>query len=96
MMFILVSYAYLLPPDCGAAQPVIDRFAEAVIRHGHNGDGARAFVIERAKITEKIGGGFTEIALGGQIHDRGGGAYSRHRNGTERQQRLTGLDVIDV
>src|ERR1700760_1247588 len=44
--------------DRGAAQPVVDRFAEAVVRHRHHGDAARALAVEAAKIAEKIGGGF--------------------------------------
>ena len=71
-MFIgLVSFFVffvILPADRGAAQPVVDGLAEAVMRHRHDGDGARASGVERAKIAEKIGGGLGEIAARGQIH----------------------------
>src|SRR5450759_856223 len=95
-IFILVSCVYSLPPHRGAAQPVIDRFAEPVMRHRHDGDGARAAGVERAKITEKIGGGLIEIAARGQIHHYGCCVNSRYRSGTERQQRLAGLDVVGI
>src|SRR3979490_2511279 len=74
-IFIFVTYvflgrAFLVPLDCGAAQPVIDRFAEPVIRHRHHRDRVGAPGVEDAKITEKVGGGFLEIAARGQIHHR--------------------------
>src|SRR5882757_5783166 len=72
-MFIFVSWVYLFPPHGGAAQPVVDGLAEPVMRNRHHCDGARAFRIERAKIAEKIGGGFIEIAARGQVHHRGSG-----------------------
>jgi len=34
------------------------------MRHRHHRDGARALLVERAKITEKIGRGLVEIARG--------------------------------
>ena len=46
----------------GAAQPVVDRLAEPVMRHRHDGDGARASGVEGAKIAEKVGGGLIQIA----------------------------------
>src|ERR1700674_3205559 len=58
----LASCASLAPPHRGATQPVVDRLAKPVMRHRHDRDGARALGIERTKITEKIGGGFREIA----------------------------------
>ena len=64
----LVSYVILFPPHRGAAQPVVDGLAEAMMRHRHHRNGARAPGIERAKIAEKIGGGLSEIAAHGQIH----------------------------
>src|SRR6202035_3928451 len=67
------------PLHRGAAQPVVDRFAEAVMRHRHDGDGARAAQVERAKIAEKIGGGLIEIAARGQIHHRNGRVNPRYR-----------------
>src|ERR1700694_5616741 len=69
-IFILVS-CILFPPHRGAAQPVVDRFAETVMRHRHDRDGARRPGVEDAKIAEKIGGGLIEIAARGQIHHRG-------------------------
>src|SRR3981189_2889531 len=82
-IFIFVSFAYLFyaslfPPHCGAAQPIVDGFAEPVMRHRHDSDGARAPRVERSKIAEKIGGGLSEIAMRGQIHHRGRGVNSRH------------------
>src|ERR1700687_3450432 len=77
-IFIFVSYTYSFPAHCGAAQPIVDGFTKAVMRHRHDSDGARALRIERAKITEKIGGGLREIAMRGQIHHRGRAVCSRH------------------
>src|ERR1700689_649479 len=90
-IFILVSCVSSFPPHRGAAQPVVDRFAEAVMRYRHDRDGARAAQVERAKIAEKIGGGLIEIAARGQIHHRGGRVNPRHRIRPIRQQRLAGL-----
>src|ERR1700744_4494103 len=56
--------------DRGAAQPVVDRFAEAVVWHAHHGDAARALAVEATKIAEKVGGGFRQIATLGKIHHR--------------------------
>src|SRR3989337_1381222 len=61
-IFILVSCSYSVPPHRGAAQPVVDGFAEAMMRDRHHRDGARAAGIEDAKIAEKIGGGLLDIA----------------------------------
>ena len=82
--------------DRGAAQPVVDGFAEPVMRNRHHRDGARALGVERAKIAEKIGGGLIEIAARGQIHHRGRGVSSRHCVRAERQQRLAGLDAVGI
>src|SRR6202171_165064 len=78
-IFILVSCSYSFPPHRGAAQPVIDRLAEPVMRHRHHRDGVRALRVEGAKIAEKIGGGLREIAPRGPIHHRGRVGWSRHR-----------------
>src|ERR1022692_3279333 len=75
-IFILVSCVSSLPHR-GAAQPVVDRFAEPVMRHRHDRDGARAPGVERAKIAEKVGGRFRKIAAGGQIHHYGCRVNSR-------------------
>src|ERR1700693_4834384 len=63
-VFIFVSWLRLFlfsvssfPLHRGAAQPVVDGFAEPVMRHRHDRNGARAPGIERAKIGEKAGGG---------------------------------------
>src|SRR3981189_712065 len=77
-IFLFISYASLFPPHCGAAQPIVDGFAEPVMRHRHDSDGARTPRVERSKITEKIGSGLSEIAMRGQIHHRGRGVNSRH------------------
>src|ERR1700682_6654765 len=77
-IFILVSCVSSFPAHCGAAQAVVDRFAKPVMRHRHDGDGARAPGIECAKIAEKIGGGLIEIAARRQIHHYGCRVNSRH------------------
>lgn len=64
------------------------------MRDQHDRDGARAAEVERAKITEKIGGGFIDIAPSRQIHHRGSSVDARQDGGTERQQRLAGLDRL--
>src|SRR5258708_17689489 len=92
-IFISFSCVLSFPPDCGAAQPVVDRFAEPLMRHRHHRDAARALSVEAAKIAEKIGGRFREIAARGQIHCYGRRVNSRPRMGAERQQRLAGLDA---
>src|SRR5260370_7017956 len=95
-IFILVSCVASFPRHGGAAQPVIDRFAEPVMRYRHHRDGMRAPGVEDAKITEKIGGGLIEIAARRQIQHRSGRVNSRHRGGTEGQQRLAGLNSPGV
>src|SRR5258707_8913285 len=72
-MFIFVSCVYSFPPHRGAAQPVVDGLAEPVMRHRHHGDGAKPSRVEGAKITEKIGRGFIEIAARRQVHHLGRG-----------------------
>src|SRR5258708_7649554 len=96
-IFMVVSCFYLLfyrlAPDCGTAQPVVDSFAKLVMRHRHHRDGACARGIERAKIAEKMGGGFCKIASRRQIHHCGRRVHSGYRTGPERQQRLAGLNA---
>src|ERR1041385_2392125 len=89
--FMPVSCSIL--PNCGAAQPVVDGLAEPVIRHRHHRDRARTSCIEGAKIAEKIGGGFSEIAALGQVH-RGGCMGSRHPVGAKSKQYLAGLQPV--
>src|SRR5258705_13370593 len=98
-IFILVSCwcsFHSFPCHRGTAQPVIDGFAELVPGHRHDRDTMRALGVEGAKIAEKIGGGLVEIAACGQIHHRPRRVNSRHRGGTERQQRLAGLDAGSI
>src|ERR1700682_2088043 len=95
-MFILVSCSYSFPRYRGAAQPVVDRLSEPVMRHRHHRDAARALGVEGAKIAEKIGGGLGKIGAGGQIHDRGRAVCPRPRGGTECQQRLAGFNAPGV
>src|ERR1700738_2960842 len=78
MIFIFVTYTYSFAAHRGAAQPIVDGFAEPVMRHRHDSDGARAPRVQRPKIAEKIGGGLSEIAMRGQIHHRGRRVNSRH------------------
>ena len=78
--------------DRCAAQPVVDGFAQPLVRNRHHRDGARALAVERAKMAEQIGGGLVEIAALRQIHHRGGGVNSRNCSEAERQQRLAGLE----
>src|SRR5882757_4213565 len=85
-IFIAVCCFHSLPSDRGAAQPVVDRFAEPVMRHRHHRDRARAPGIERAKITEKIGGSLNEIAARGQIHHGSHRVNSHNRIRPKRQQ----------
>src|SRR5258708_14398975 len=91
-IFILVSCLFScvssFPPHRGAAQPVIDGFANPVLRHRHHRDGARAPGVAGAKITEKIGGALIEIAARGQIHHYGCRVNSRHATCTHRRQRF--------
>ena len=70
-IFMCVTCVASVPLHCGAAQAVVDRFAEPAIRHRHDGDGARAVGVESAKIAEKVGGGLIEIAVRRQIHHYG-------------------------
>src|ERR1700720_4729338 len=81
-MFIFVICScrlrYLFPSHRGAAQPVVDGFAQSVVRNGHHRDGARAFCVECAKIAEKTGGGPIDIAPSKQIHHRGCSLLPRH------------------
>src|SRR3984893_4736707 len=79
-IFILVSCVYSVPPNRSAAQPVVDRFAEPVLRHRHHRDGARALGVENAKIAEKGGVGLREIAMRGQIHPYGCAIHSGQRD----------------
>src|SRR6202163_3305823 len=95
-MFILVSCSYSFPRYRSAAQPVVDRLSEPVMRHRHHRDAARAPGVEGAKIAEKIGGGLGEIAAGGQIHDRGRRVNSRYCICPKRQQRLSCLNRCGV
>src|SRR5713226_959666 len=95
-IFILVSCVPSFPRHGGTAQPVIDRFAEPVMRHRHHRDGMRALGVEAAKITEKIGGGLIEIAARRQIQHRGRRVNSRHRGGTESQQRLAVFNSLGI
>ncbi len=73
----------------GAAQPVIDGFAElrgsAPASPRCRSRPSHSSGVERAKIAEKIGGGFPEIALFGQIQDSGGGLDARQRGRSESQ-----------
>src|SRR5258708_11925833 len=95
-IFISVTCVTLVPPHRSTAQPVVDGFAEPVMRYRHDSDGARAFCVERTKIAEKIGGGLVEIALRGQIHHRGRRVNSRYRIRAKRQQRLAGRDGLGI
>src|SRR5271168_212345 len=71
-MFIGVSriLACLLSADSGAAQPIVDRLTQTVMRYRHDRDRARAPGVEDTKIAEKIGGGLGKIGRRGQIHHR--------------------------
>src|SRR5436190_19826162 len=60
-----------LPSHGRAAQPVVDGFAQSLVRDRHHRDRARVLGIERAKIAEQVGGGLVEIAARGQVHHRG-------------------------
>src|ERR1700744_594853 len=62
MFIFLIPDIRSFPPDGRAAQPVIDGFTQSMIRNGHHRNRPRRLGIERAKIAEKIGGGFPEIA----------------------------------
>src|SRR6202035_1918510 len=95
-IFILVFCSYSIPPDRGAAQPVVDRLAEPVMRHRHHRDGARGLRVEGAKIAEKMGGGLRESGLRGQIHHRGREVCPRHRARPDRQQRLARFNAAGV
>ena len=58
-----------LTPRRGAAEPVVDRFAEPVMRDRHDRDGLRAGGIERAQMREQIGGRFDQIAARREVQD---------------------------
>src|SRR4029077_9971176 len=87
-MFICLK-SRSFPPDGGAAQPVVDGFAQPVVGNGHHRDRRCRSRVERAKITEKIGGGFIQITASGQIHD-GGGVFRARDRQPEGEQRLAG------
>src|SRR4051794_14504074 len=91
-----LSLALLFPPHGGAAQPVVDGLAESMMRNRHHRNGARAFRVQRAKIAEKIGGGFIEIAARGQVHQVERRANSRDGAGPERQQYLAALEAGSI
>ena len=76
------------PGSGGAAQPVVDGFAESVVGNRHHRDGPRAAGIEGAKIAEKIGGGLPEIAALGQVHHGGRGLAAGESGRAEGQQGL--------
>src|SRR5690242_11923989 len=46
----------------GAAQPVVDRRAQALLGNGHDGDARELRPVGGAKRGEEIGGGFDEVA----------------------------------
>src|SRR6476469_2519570 len=81
--------------DRGAAEPVVDSLAQAVIWHRHHGDAAGAFGVEATKVTEKIGGCFRQIAAHRKIHHRDRGFRPCCRLRAERQQRFASLDSLD-
>src|ERR1700759_3841451 len=52
----------LTPSDRGAAQPVLDGFAEPFLGDRHHGDGVGVALVEGAEVAEQIGGTLGEIA----------------------------------
>src|SRR5665213_4055792 len=79
LVLLSLSGVPSIPRHRGAAQPVVDGFAEPVVRHRHDGDAARAAQVEGAKIAEEIGGRLRNVAIPGQIHHRNGRVNSRDR-----------------
>src|SRR5262245_25576854 len=55
--------AELVSADSRSAQPVVDGFAQPVIRNGHHRDRICVSLVERTKVAEKIGSGLGKIAL---------------------------------
>src|ERR1700739_1745609 len=69
IFIVVVSRSF--PSHGRASQPVVDGLAQSVRGDRHHGDQPRGACVESAKIAEKVGGGFIEIAACGQIHGRG-------------------------
>src|SRR3954466_14078839 len=95
-MFMLFSCIPSIPPYRRAAQPVVDCLAQSVMGNRHYCDAARPCGIKRAKIAEKIGGGFVEIATRRQIHDGTRRLHILYGARPERQQRLSRLKAFGV
>src|SRR6516165_5889115 len=90
-MFIFLALCPSVPPDGGAAQAIVDRLAQPLVRDRHDRDRARVPRIESTKIAEKIARGFSEIAARGQIHHGDGVVQARKIRGAEGEQRFAGL-----
>ena len=54
----------------GALEPVVDRFAEALVRDRHDGDGGGAAAVERAQMREQVGGRLDQIAARREVERR--------------------------
>src|SRR5262245_29191729 len=93
MFIFLASRSF--PPDGRAAQPVVDGFAEPVGRDWHHRNRPCRAIVERAKITEKIGRGFRKIPLRRQIHD-GSCLFSARERRAEGEQRFAGFDRTGI
>src|SRR5665647_1374970 len=66
----------------GARQPVVDRLAEAVMRHAHHRYGLGAGGIERTQMRKQIGGRLDQIGARRQI-ERGAGKLRRRPEGEQ-------------
>ena len=88
--------SYLIARGGGAREPVVDRLAEARVRHRHHRDGGRACGIERAQMGEQVGGGLDEIAARRQVEHRRGAFGARAPGRAEGQQRLARFDLLGV
>src|SRR3954453_9639279 len=93
-IFIVIDRS--LPSHGRAAQPVVDGFAQSLVRDRNPCDRARILGVERAKIAEKIGGGFVEIAARREVHHRGRRLDARQGARPERQQSFAGRGPFDV
>src|SRR5882762_3506248 len=87
---IFIVFDRSLPSHGCAPQPVVDGFAQSLVRDRHHRDRARVPGVERAKIAEKVGGGLIEIAARGQVHHRGRRLDAGQDARPERQQYLAG------
>ena len=86
----LPSYGTSQNPVDGTAQAIVDGDPQATLRHRHDGDRRKAWLVEGVEVGEEVGGGLDEIAAGAEVEGLGG---ARERCRPEGQERLLGSDI---